>query len=69
MPSVNIGCRVPPEWRDRLEAIALAEGCDISTVVRGLVADRLGIESGDRLSQLERRVSLLEGRLRRLGDA
>lgn len=59
---------MPPAWKDELVAIALAEGVEVGTVLKCLIADRLGHECGDRLSQLERRVSLLEGKLRRLGE-
>ena len=66
MANVTVGTRVEPEWKDELLTRAEKEGTDLGGLIRMIVADYLGKPCGDRVSQLERRVSSIETKLRSL---
>ena len=65
--NVTVRTRVSQDWKDELASRAKANGTDLGGLMRSLVADYLGKEDGgDRLSHLERRVSVMEGKLRKM---
>ena len=68
MANVSIGTRVQQSWKEELLVRAEKEGTDLGGLIRMVIADYLGEECGDRVSQLERRVSVVEGKLRKLGE-
>ena len=68
MARVSVGTRVPKEWKDELADRAQQENTDVGGIIRLVLADYLGKPCGDRVGQLERRVSVVEGKLRRLGE-
>lgn len=66
MATVNIGTRVEPQWKDELLTRAEKEGTDLGGLIRMVIADYLGKPCGDRVSQLERRVTTIETKLKSL---
>lgn len=62
------GCRVPPEWKERFEKLAVASGRKPADLAREAFADYLGIETdstaiGD-VKQLAERVAAIEKKLK-----
>ena len=69
-----VGCRIDANWKQQLEDRASRDGTDTSELLRGLIANYLDQPYGvcqrhgeaKRLTQLERRIGVIEGKLKSL---
>ena len=66
MSKAMVGCRIDANWKQQLEDRASRDGTDTSELLRGLIANYLDQPYGDRLTQLERRIGVIEGKLKSL---
>ncbi|NEP76032.1 hypothetical protein [Okeania sp. SIO2G5] len=62
----TVSAKIPGDWKQKLEDRAQHDSTTVGELMRGLVANYLNEEYGDRLTQLERRIGVIEGKLKSL---
>jgi predicted DNA-binding protein len=60
---VLVGAKVPTQWKEQIEALALSRGQNASEVVREAIAGYLKLKPEDRDQSLAHRVRELEKKL------